>query len=182
MNKVGFTLLELMIAMSIVFLVSVSLYAPYSHYQNKAHLKLGTKQIEQFLTQARNSAVYWTASGSNLSFGLYMNTGLETQVSLISYPFDIEKSEITRSHSTSVITNLVLEPWVIIDSVAWNDNILLFFEAVSWDVWLYTWNVDWIRETISDDILDINVSYKASSSSNLQNTMKYYTKTYVTDY
>jgi len=173
-----------MIAMSIVFLVSMSLYAPYGHYQNKAHLKLGAKQIQQFLAQARNSAVYGSASGSNLSFGLYVDTGLETKVSLLSYPFDVENSNISRllGWDDRKVQNLALEPWVVIDSIAWSDNMLLFFRSISGELTLYSWDQDWLRQGLDEDSVEIKISYKWSSSSNLQQTLTYYTKTYVTDY
>jgi len=173
-----------MIAMSIVFLVSMSLYAPYGHYQNKAHLKLGAKQIQQFLAQARNSAVYGSASGSNLSFGLYVDTGLETKISLLSYPFDVENSNISRllSWDDSKVQNLALEPWVVIDSIGGVDNMLLFFQSISGELSLYSWDQDWLRQSLDEDSVEIKISYKWSSSSNLQQTLTYYTKTYVTDY
>lgn len=184
MNRQGFTLLELMIAMTIVFLVSVSLYAPYGHYQNKAHLKLGSKQIEQFLTQARNSAVYGTASGSNLSFGLYIAGDPENRISLLSYPFDIADNNISRSDISDSIESqiLFLEPGVVIESVGGNENMLLFFESVSGDLKLYGWDESWVRNPVLQDVVDIDISYKAATSSHLQNTLTYYTKTNVTDY
>jgi len=40
MSRGGFTLLELMITITIVFVVTMSVYMPYSHYQKKAEFNL----------------------------------------------------------------------------------------------------------------------------------------------
>ncbi len=182
MNIRAFTLLELMIAMSIVFVVSMSLYAPYKHYQNKAQLKLWAKQIEQFLTQARNSAVYGTASGSNLSFWLYMQSDPENKISLISYPFDVSEENIRVVWTDIQAQQLALQPGIVIDSLWWEKAILLFYRSVSGDVTAYNWDSDGLKQRLDTDIIEIDISYKSARSSNLRNTLTYYTKTYVTDY
>lgn len=55
-NK-AFTLIELLIAITIFFLISVMSYAPYNFYQKKVAIKNTGKQIAQTILRAKNMAV-----------------------------------------------------------------------------------------------------------------------------
>jgi len=48
-TKKAFTLIELMIAITIVVILTMATYAPYNYYQNKAKLKVTTREISQIL-------------------------------------------------------------------------------------------------------------------------------------
>jgi prepilin-type N-terminal cleavage/methylation domain-containing protein len=47
--KKGFTLIELLISITIVTILTMATYAPYNYYQNKAKLKVSTREISQIL-------------------------------------------------------------------------------------------------------------------------------------
>jgi prepilin-type N-terminal cleavage/methylation domain-containing protein len=55
-NKSGFTLIEMLIAMSIFFIMVVMTYANYAYFQNIARVKLSLKEISQSISEARNMA------------------------------------------------------------------------------------------------------------------------------
>jgi hypothetical protein len=46
-----------MIAITIVAFLMIASYAPYSYYQNKAKLKVATREISQVLYEAKNMAI-----------------------------------------------------------------------------------------------------------------------------
>jgi prepilin-type N-terminal cleavage/methylation domain-containing protein len=56
-NKSGFTLIEMLIAMSIFFIMVVMTYANYAYFQNIARVKLSLKEISQSINEARNMAI-----------------------------------------------------------------------------------------------------------------------------
>jgi len=56
-GKLGFTLIELMIAIVIMVILTMTAYAPYNYYQNKAKLKVTAREISQLLYESRNMAV-----------------------------------------------------------------------------------------------------------------------------
>jgi hypothetical protein len=42
--------------MTIISILSIMIYAPYNHYQNKAKLKLTSREISQSFYEAKNMA------------------------------------------------------------------------------------------------------------------------------
>ncbi|NCO31343.1 prepilin-type N-terminal cleavage/methylation domain-containing protein [bacterium] len=57
LEKKAFTLFELIVAISIVMILMMMTFAPYSYFQNKAKLKLSAREISQSFYEARNMAV-----------------------------------------------------------------------------------------------------------------------------
>ena len=57
LSSQAFTLIELMVVISIIILISVSFYSPYGFHQKKVSLKMGAKEISQSLAEARNMAI-----------------------------------------------------------------------------------------------------------------------------
>lgn len=69
----AFTLIELIVVITIIGIISLSVYMPYSHHQKKTLLHQASKELSQSLSEARNLAVHGRASGSgNLHIGLYI--------------------------------------------------------------------------------------------------------------
>lgn len=191
--KKGFTLIEMMIAITIVAILSLTTYAPYSYYQNKAKLKITAREISQLLYESRNMAINWALSNSwNVSIWVYFDNSslLNNTIKVFSYPYDSDEININNMEwwNTKLIRSLILQPWVQID---WfnisglpdpdKTNLLLFFNSINWDIKYYTWNPS--KNNISGiEKLSIKFSYKWSTSPNLQKTIDYFTKTNITDY
>lgn len=53
----AFTLLELMIVITIIGIISMATYMPYAHHQKKVLIKQATREISQSLSEVRNLAV-----------------------------------------------------------------------------------------------------------------------------
>lgn len=184
-TKKGFTLIELMIAITIIVILTMSSYAPYNYYQNKAQLKITTREISQVLYESRNMAMNWAISNSwNVSIWVYFDSLWKNEIKIFSYPHDIDNWKITYiiwKDGTELIKTLKLRKWIQIDSIEKLSNILFVFDAITWELNYYNW-VNWRRNTIIDDEISINFSYKGSSSKNLRRSIDYFTNTYIIDY
>lgn len=190
-NNKAFTMIELMIAITIVAFLMIATYAPYSYYQNKAKVKIATREISQVLYEAKNMAINWAVYSTwNISIWVYFDNTHNNKIKIFSYTHNILESDIDRNTSLpdiNIIKEVKIQNSVEIDNidVDWilKDNFLFFFDSISWELKYYSWNM-WVKEEITpvSDNVDINISYKWSSSSNLQRTLSYYTTTNIIDY
>ena len=57
MQKQGFTLIELMVVMSIIAVLSIFAYAPYNHYANISRVRFSAEKIEQAANEAKSSVI-----------------------------------------------------------------------------------------------------------------------------
>ncbi len=183
-SKKWFTLIELVIAFTIVAIVSMASYAPYNYYRNKAKLKNTASKITQTLYEARNMAVNWIVwIDWNVSIWVFFDTINNNQINIYSYPHDIDQVNISYIESSDIkkIKTIYLDKWIQIDSIEWNNNLLFFFDSIWWDVKYYTWN--WAaRTSVIDNEVQIDFSYKWSTSENLKKKIYYFTSTNIIDY
>jgi len=186
-TKKAFTLIELMIAITIVVILTMVTYAPYNYYQNKARLKVTTREISQILYEWRNMAVNWAVGTDwNVSIWVYFNTNTleKGEVKIFSYPYDIENNDIeyTEWEKTKLLKTLKLQKAIEINSIEGYDNMLFVFDAITWKLTYHTWE-NWNRITINDkDTVSVEFSYKNSTSENLRRSIKYFTSTNIIDY
>lgn len=184
-NK-AFTLIELMISITILVILTIWTYVPYNYYENKAKLKVSARNISQLLYETKNMAENWiVSSDSNVSVWVFFDTNIlnNNKIKVFSYPYDIENNKISYIEwwSIKLIKTLQLKKWMQIDDLEWKNNLLVVFDSITWKINYYNW--EWgVRKKIEDDILSINISYKGSSSDNLKKTINYFTKTNITDY
>jgi prepilin-type N-terminal cleavage/methylation domain-containing protein len=61
--KKAFTLIEFMIAITIISILMVMTYAPYNYYSNKAKVRVTAKEISQSLYESRNLAIHGLDNG-----------------------------------------------------------------------------------------------------------------------
>ena len=188
-TKKAFTLIELMIAITIMVILTMAAYAPYSYYQNKAKLKVTTREVSQLLYESRNMAINWAVWNDwNISIWVYFDANEKDKVKIFSYPYDIDSLDISYIQSTDIklLKTLILRKWIQIDNVDSKQNLLFVFDAITWDISYYTWV--WANRTTIDlnnsdnDIINIWFSYKWSSSPNLNKTINYFTNTNIIDY
>ena len=159
----GFTLVELLIAMSIFFILVASTYAPYNYYTKKANLSNATKEISQSIYSARNMAINWAnESWTNRSIWLYFNNNETSNnfMQLYSYPHNIDESLIVPEETGSIklIKNIPLPQWIQIDNIENKDNALFLFSSISWS-WSYYF-FDPIKNNFALDEIGVNISYK----------------------
>lgn len=183
--ELWFTLIELVVAMSIFFIMIISTYVPYAYYNKKANLNMAVKDISQSLYSARNMAINWTSdASSNRSIWVYFDTTGENKgkIRFFSYPYNFSWPSIVVEETTDVqiIKTISLPKNIQIDKLGEQNNWLFFFNAISWEAWYYYYNPDKVE--FLQDKIKIEVSYKGATGINLKKEIIYNTKTNIVDY
>ena len=201
-DKKAFTLIELIVSISILVIIMMFSYAPYNLYQNRAKVKLATREVAQSLYEAKNMAISWVKwknnsddskqEFKNKSVWVFL-TSEETKDSKINfyyYDYNISDSEIVFP-SKEPDAERQIQDWVTMTWFsAWErdySSLLLFYESVTWKVKVYWFDASWSKIDITengknDDTVKIKFTYKKATTSFLQKEIKYYLKTNIVDY
>ena len=186
-QKKAFTLIELIVAITIFFVMLGVTYTPYTYYMNKAKVRSAAKEISSSLYEARNMVLHGVAWDWNISVWIAFDTSVENKdkIRFYSYPHSYTGSQIVPAISGDIqlIKTYVLQPGMQIDAINSQNNALFFFESISWNG-TYSYTDDFnAKQLITDDELDIVFSFWwADSGSNLAGKIKYFTKTNIVDY
>jgi len=161
-------------------------YLPYSHYQNKAKLKLASREISQSFYESKNMSVSWIKDISwNRSIWLYFSNQdwEDDKIVFFSYPHNLDTNliNIIESSDVKIIKSKELQDNIKIDYLNWYDNILFFFNSISWITNVYSFTSTW-KIPVNNDSISIKFSYKKSSSESLRKELIYYKDTNIIDY
>lgn len=120
-NK-GFSLIELMVVITIIWIVSIGLIIPYNFYGNIAKVKISKETVNQTLNEARNSAAWLSEFSSNKN----QNTALifkkwANSISFVSVPYDFSWSLFKKSNY-KLLREIVLDDNVFINKILDNNN------------------------------------------------------------
>ncbi|MDD3646124.1 MAG: prepilin-type N-terminal cleavage/methylation domain-containing protein [Candidatus Gracilibacteria bacterium] len=184
LNKKGFTLIELMVTITIVAILMMMTYAPYQYYSNKAKVRITARDISQVLTETRNLAVHGLDKGTgNLSLGVYFDStdSLKNKVQVFSFPHNYEYTQILPDESdpnVNLIKTVKLKAGVEIDRVGGQNNGFFVFESITGEGTYSYFQSS--KQNFSDVNIDIEFSYK--DSANIKNKITYITKTNISDY
>ena len=171
-KKRAFTLIELMIVITIISIISLATYIPYAHHQKKALIKQAAREITQSLSEARNLALNWlsTLSWSNFDVWIYFSSWA-TQIDyytstgtldILSLPANIYKSK-------------KFPQGMKVDTIDGSSgDKLIHFSAISG-----SW---YISNTPFSNDIHINISYRWATNPILQKNITYYTKSFISDY
>lgn len=171
--KKWFTLIELIIVISIMVIMMGIAYAPFNFFQKKAELRVAAKEISKTLSESRNLAIHWTSSWwINQSIGVYFNKNNKNIIKIFSYDFN-------NRNNRWLLREIKIQPNIIINQIWWMQKALFYFEAISWD-WSFYKDYNFTNP-ITDNVIEIEFSYKQATN-NLKKTLKYYTRTYISDY
>jgi len=195
--KKAFTLIELMIVITIIWTMMGMAYAPYSYFQKKAQVKIAAKEISRTISESRNMAIHWVESSSwNLSIGIYFETlswSLENnEIKIYWYPYEFWTGSKVVLNDDFLINTINIQKDIGIDNiwiedneenVSINKNALFLFSAITWE-WNYFY-FDWgnRRDLVlwENNKINIEFSYRWNDW-NLEKVLKYYTKTHISDY
>lgn len=186
-TKSGFTLIELIIAVTAFCVIALTAIAPYNHYINKAKLKQTDKEVSQMLYEARNMAINGISTWSgNLSVAIYFNAqswGNES-IDILTMPHNFTEDKIDRVVWSEITFHKTykLPKWVKMKEIAWHNNALFFFDAITWKGKYYYWSVSGIRQDLTDNVINIAYNYKDSDKSIFNRSIEYYTQTNIVDY
>ncbi len=185
-NRKAFTLIELMVVITIMGILSMMVYAPYQHYQTKQKVRNSAKIVTQTLQQARNLAINWISTGTwNTSIGVLFESGA-IDITLFAYPYDkfsiISATDLIDKTSWYIYEGKKLEPWVQITWVKWANletKVLFIYTAISGSWSYYYYNP--IKTAFTETKPEIHIWFKGVNTGNLAKKIDYYTRTYVAD-
>ena len=185
-NITWFTLIEMMVALSIFFILMTLSYIPYSYYEVKQRVKTGAKEVSQILYEARNMAINGQSSNDkNVSVGVFLDgVNAKNTVTFFTYPYTFTGSQIVTQATADVkvLKILDLPKWVQIDNILWQKKALFFFNSITWEGKYYWWDATNTKIEFPPGYINIQLSFKGATQVNLQRIIKYYTYTNIIDY
>ncbi len=182
----AFTLIEFLVAMTIVALISVMAFVPYWYYLNKSKVKHTQKEVTQVIYEAKNMALngrVWV--NNNISVGVYFDSNNADEIKVIPFNFDTTLDQISvndtlieNALSQTGVLNLQLQPGMWFEKINWEDKWLIYFQAISGSGWILTW------ETFSKFPweVDIEFAYKKATGWSLRDSITYFPETQIVDY
>lgn len=180
-----FTLVELLISITIFILISVMAFAPYGFYMNKAKVKYTSKELSQIIYEAKNMATNGSAYLSwNVSVWVFIdNTSInKNSYSLLWFDHDVVESNIIPINGR-LIQKYNLQPWIQIENFDWENKWIIFFRSITGS-WLVVKGDSFnpVGTSEADNIINIEYSYKWSTNSSLRNSLEYFQDTQIVDY
>lgn len=178
-NISWFTLIELLISMTIFLILTMMTYIDYAVYQNIAKVKLGLKEVSQSIHEARNMAINgYDKEKINQSIWIYFDVNNKNVVKYYWFNYN---SWVTLSQE-NLIKEKKLQDSVGIDDISGKENMMIYFSAIYWEPTFYYFHISWEKEIIVLDELDIILSFKNMKSYPFQRELKYFKNTNVVDY
>ncbi|MDQ7009175.1 MAG: prepilin-type N-terminal cleavage/methylation domain-containing protein [Candidatus Gracilibacteria bacterium] len=167
----GFTLIELMIVISIMAMILLASYAPFAHYKSKQLVRNSAKIISQVLNDSRNSAIYGIASSTgNLDIGVLIKNG-EEKIGIYGFPIDDNIGNYISPDNKYHLEDIPLERGVEITS----SGGLFLYKAITGSG-IYKGNFN-----IIDKKIILSVGLKGAQSGIMTRKIEYYTKTYISN-
>lgn len=174
-----FTLIELLISMTIFLILTTLTYANYAMYQNIAKVRLWLKEVSQSIHEARNMAINgYERNESNQSIWVLFDTNNKDTISFYWFHFS---SGITLSPDT-LIKQRKLQDSVGIDFVSGKDSMLLYFSAIYGEPTLYFLDDTWDFQEYTGATLDISLSFREATRYPFKRELQYFKNTNVVDY
>lgn len=157
-NIKGFTLIEIMIVITIIWFLMMLVTVPYNFYSNIAKVRMSRQIVDQSISDAISSANWRTSfDWKNINIGLYFEKN-KWEISSYSYPYNYSGSVFNFTGDVKLLKTIKLESFVEISKIKVgpdeNDSVLLYYNAPEGKLTIYknltsTWNT-----------LDIVVGYK----------------------
>lgn len=157
-NTKGFTLVEIMIVIVIIWFLTMLVAVPYNFYSNIAKVRMSREIVNQSINDAISSANWRTSlDWKNINIGLYFEKN-KWEISSYSYPYNYSGSVFDFRGYVKLLKTIKLESFVEISKIKIDsdelDNVLLYYRAPEGNLTIYknltsTWN-----------IVDFTIGYK----------------------
>ncbi len=190
-----FTLIELLITMTIIMLISTISFSNYIYRSQLDSIRYWSKQITQLLTLARNQSIYWYYwttdwNTTNKNIAIYFEKDKNT---VSYYSIDLKYKWITPENISSKTflweneNNSITKELLINDNnkiqeiLLWNEvkitkiftwenkenqnNLLILFPSIKWDSSFYIYDSN-LDKFIKKDISNIFLELKYKNSTN----------------
>jgi type II secretory pathway pseudopilin PulG len=178
-----FTLIELVIVISIVWIMMMMTYTPYNSFQKKSEIKIASKWIAKTLSESRNMAIHWVNSSSwNLSIWVYFDKSNKNILKIFQYPYEYwTGSQVVVNDSLLLLKEIDIWQNIWVDKIENKTKVLFLFEAISWNWYYFDFENSKQDLVLSWNKISIDFSYKGTTSG-FKKTLQYYIKTYISDY
>lgn len=166
----AFTLIELMVVITIMGIIMFASYIPYEFHQKKTALRVAAREVSQSLSDARNLAIHGLDSGSgNLSVGLYFASGA-TQIEYYAYPYTLTMNTGTLDTAYKIRSKKLPRGVNVYSIAGAPQDYFISFGAIHGS------------GAITEDTVSIILSYGNSNDAVLQREVTFYTQTHISDY
>lgn len=174
-----FTLIELLISMTIFLILTTLTYANYAMYQNIAKVRLWLKEVSQSIHEARNMAINWYDKNKiNQSIWIFFDINNKNNIKYYWFNYN---SWIILSEE-NLIKERKLQDSIGIDFVSGKDTMMLYFSAIYGEPTLYFLDDFWDFQEYIGDELDISISFRGSTRYPFKRDLQYFKNTNVVDY
>lgn len=185
-QKSAFTLIEFLIAITIVAIISVMAFGPYWFYVNKSKVKHTQKEVTQVIYEAKNMALngrVW--ENKNISVGVYFDSNNADEIQVLPFSYSTTLDDISNNNllidnalSQTGVLNLQLQPGMWFEKINGENKWFIYFQAISGSGWVLVWDNFW---TISREI-EIEFAYKNATGWSLRDSITYFPETQIVDY
>lgn len=182
-ESLGFTLIELMVVVTIFFILSLAAYIPYAFHQKRTLLQQSVRESSQSLYEAKNLAINGldTGIGNNhivLSFSKNSPI-IEYRIipAAVTFPLTLTQIETYPIYKTKNLPR-----WVFFEGIKDISNTTVFdegafiFAAISWSGFILPSALD------SATQVSLIFSYQHSSDTVLQRQIQFYPSSHISDY
>ncbi len=165
-----FTLVELIVVLTIIFIMVTMTFANYNHYQNIAKVKFAAKEVSLSISESRNTAIAWYQKENiNQKIWVYFASGS----SIIEY-FSVDYNSGIIFGTSSKMKEKRLPEGVKIIS----DDAFIVFSSLFWTGIVYDKNLNVKSTTWAL----VQLRYQNSDSELLHRTVQYHVWTNTIDY
>ncbi len=152
----------------------ITTYFPYAHHQKKVLIKQAAREFSQSLADARWLAINGLDTGSgNLNIWLYIGSWA-TQIDYYAYPHDVIYDPVVGFPIDSFLKSKMLPLGAQVDTIWWSAGESVFiFDAITGSGAIFP---------PKTSPIEIQLSYRGSTSPVLQRKVLYYPESYISDY
>ena len=201
-NKQAFTLVEMMIVVSLLFMLLTFAYLPYAHYQEKLKIRQAIREASQTILESRNLAINgydkeiaWNFE--NRALGVYFSLNDKENSKIYSYDIDNEFldndpeskiASIWEEYQTRKLPTGTEFEWVTIKNNVSDFQLDAVVEGVLFYYYPITGESDYFSvksgrlEKIENDKIYLEFSYRDSPSPVLRKILQYDTRVHIIDY
>lgn len=178
-SKKAFTLIELLISMTIFFIIVIMTYANYAYYQNIARVKIALKEISQSINETRNLALGWyQKNGINQSIAVFFDTNNPNVIQWYSYDYSSSGIILSNEH---LLKEKKLQSFVGVNFLSGKSNMMIYFSSIFAKPSLYYFESG-VRNEFLESEVNFEIAFRNAQAFPLKRQLKYIKNTNVVDY
>ncbi len=182
-TRKAFSLIEIIVVMSIISFLALITYVPFSYYSNIASTKNWVSKLNQAVNEAKFLAYggYVNKNWNSSNIWLYLEKW-KSDFAIIAYPYNLKYSELKAPDKIKELNdkNKNFKEWEIaredsfdknlsITDFSWisSDSLMLFFKTINWQMVVLKKNNSDEFEELSSSWVEITIWFKWQKTGNL---------------